>query len=104
MSKTTNMNFGEALDALKAGHKVRRAGWNGQGMWAVLMPALSLPPFSSQVPGAKVNDRTAKFIGEDTPLNSRPYFALWNAQGQWQPGWNANTSDVLGNDWEVVVN
>ena len=26
------MNFGQALEALKSGKKVQRAGWNGKGM------------------------------------------------------------------------
>ena len=29
------MNFGEALEALKGGKKVARAGWNGRGMFVV---------------------------------------------------------------------
>lgn len=28
------MNFGEALEALKGGKKVARAGWNGRGMFS----------------------------------------------------------------------
>lgn len=96
------MDIGVAISEMRAGSKVARKGWNGKGQWVVLMAALSLPPYSSQVPGAKVNDRTAKFIGEDTPLESQPYFALWNAQGKWQPGWVPSVSDCLADDWEVV--
>jgi hypothetical protein len=97
-----NMDFSMALFMLKRGHKVARLGWNGRGQWCVLMPGLKLPPFSSQEPGAKVNDRTAKHIGSDTPLDSQPYFALWNAQGKWQPGWVPSTGDLLADDWAVV--
>ncbi len=97
------MDFGEALKALKQGKKVARAGWNGKNMWIVLMPELNLPPHSSQEPGAKVNDRTAKHIGADTPLESQPYIAMWNAQGKWQPGWLASQNDMLAEDWEVVL-
>ena len=97
------MDFGKALDALREGLKVCRNGWNGKGQWVVLMPELNLPPFSSQAPGAKVNDRTAKHIGVDTPLESQPYFSLWNAQGKWQPGWVPSTGDLLATDWEVVA-
>ena len=77
------MNFGQAIEAAKEGQKIARINWNGPGQFVVLMPALKLPPFSSQEPGAKVNDRTAKFIGVDTPLDSQPYFALKNAQDKW---------------------
>lgn len=96
------MDFGNAVRHLKDGYKVRRAGWNGKGMWVVLMPSLKLPPYSSQEPGAKVNDRTAKHIGTDTPLDSQPYIAMWTAQQQWQPGWLASQADILAEDWEVV--
>lgn len=97
-----NDDFGWALSCLKAGNKMARRGWNGKGQFVVMMPELKLPPHSSQAPGAKVNDRTAKYIGEDTPLDSRPYFALFNAQGQWQPGWVPSTGDLLAEDWELV--
>jgi len=102
MTKIDNLTIGEALVWLKRGRKVCRAGWNGKGMWIVLMPELKLPPHSSQEPGAKVNDRTAKHIGVDTPLDSRPYIAMWTAQGQWQPGWLASQADMLADDWMVV--
>lgn len=96
------MNFGNALTELKDGYKVARAGWNGKNQFVVMMPELKLPPYSSQEPGAKVNDRTAKFIGVDTPLDSQPYFALFNAQGKWQPGWVPSVSDCLAEDWVTV--
>ena len=95
-------DFGWALEKLRQGHKLRRAGWNGKGMWIVLMPELKLPPHSSQEPGAKVNDRTAKHIGADTPLDSRPYIAMWTATRQWQPGWHASQADMLADDWEIA--
>lgn len=94
--------IGWAIEQMREGRKVRRAGWNGKGMWIVLMPALSLPPFSCQAPGAKVNDRTAKHIGVDTPLESQPYIAMWTAQGLWQPGWLCSQNDLLANDWELA--
>jgi len=95
------MDFGDALRSMKDGARCARAGWNGAGQFVVLMPELKLPAYSSQVQGAKVNDRTAKHIGEDTPLDSNPYFALFNAQQQWQPGWVASQSDLLAEDWYV---
>jgi hypothetical protein len=92
--------IGWAVKEMMGGRKVRRAGWNGKGMFIVYMPELNLPPFNSQLPGAKVNDRTAKHIGEDTPLESQPYIAMWTAQGKWQPGWLCSQADLLATDWE----
>lgn len=99
---TCNLDIGNAVAFMRRGYKVRRAGWNGKNMWIVLMPALSLPPHSSQEPGAKVNDRTAKHIGVNTPLESQPYIALWTADQKWQPGWVCSQADLLATDWQVV--
>lgn len=99
---TECMNFGLAIEAAKKGYKISREGWNGKNMFVVLMPSLYLPPYNSQEPGAKVNDRTAKHIGADTPLDSQPYFAMKNALGQWQPGWLASQADMLTDDWKIV--
>ena len=96
------MNFGLAIEALRAGKKVAREGWNGKGMFIVLMPSLYLPPFNSQEPGAKVNDRTAKHIGVDVPLDSQPYIAMKTASNQWQPGWLASQADILSDDWSIT--
>lgn len=97
-----NLNFGQAIEALKSGKKVSRAGWNGKGMWIVLMPALYLPPYNTADTNRKVNDRTAKHIGIDRPLDSQPYFAMWTAQSKWQPGWLASQADMLAEDWCIV--
>lgn len=102
-ASTLTMSFSDALIHAKAGAKIARAGWNGKGMWIVLMPSLFLPPYNTQEPGAKVNDRTAKHIGKDTPLDSQPYFAMKTATGQWQPGWLASQADILADDWQLVT-
>ena len=96
------MKFGEAIEAAKAGKKIAREGWNGKGMFVVYMEPMSLPPYSATDTNRKVNDRTAKFIGEDTPLNSLGYFAMFTALGDWQPGWLASQSDMLSDDWSIV--
>ena len=92
-------NFGEALELLKAGRPVARAGWNGKGMFIVLMPRLQLPPFNTQGTDRKVNARTAKWIGVDQPLDCQPYIAMYTATKQWQPGWLASQADMLADDW-----
>lgn len=94
-------DFGEAIRRLKAGQRVSRAGWNVRGTWVVLMPPLKLAALSSREPGAKVNDRTAKHIGADTPLYSLPYLAMWTVD-KWQPGWLASQADMLADDWQLA--
>jgi hypothetical protein len=95
-------DIGWATEQLRLGRKVRRSGWNGKGMWVVLMRGLKLPPFNSQSKGAKVNDRTAQHIGPDTHLDSQPYIAMWTAHGKWQPGWLCSQADLLATDWEIA--
>lgn len=95
-------NIGWAVQAMIDGDKVRRSGWNGKGMFIVYMSRLQLSPFNTQDTNRKVNDRTAKWIGEDQPLDSQPYIAMWTAAKQWQPGWLCSQADLLADDWEIA--
>ncbi len=97
------MNFGQAIEQMKLGNKVARNGWNGKDMFVVYMSPLNLPPFNTQDTEKKVNDRTAKWIGKDTPLESLGYFAMFTADKKWQPGWLASQTDMLAEDWEFAV-
>lgn len=96
------MNFGEALQVAKDGSKIQRQGWNGPNQFVVVMPALYLPPYNTADTQRKVNDRTAKWIGEDQPLDCQPYLALYNAQKKWQPGWVPSQGDLFAEDWKIV--
>lgn len=96
------MDFGDALRAAKDGQRISRAGWNGKGMFVVLMPAFILPPYNTQDTARKVNDRTAKWIGGDAPLDCQGYFAMYTADKKWQPGWLASQADMLAEDWTAA--
>ena len=100
--RVDGLTFGQAIEAMKAGKKVARSGWNGKGMWVVLMAGMTLPPYSTQGTERKVNDRTAKWIGENTPFESLPYIAMWTADQKWLPGWLASQTDMLSEDWMIV--
>lgn len=88
------MNFGQALELLKSGSRVARAGWNGKGMWLCYMPPVVIPD-------GVVNGRTRKFVPSGD-LTVGGYFVMWTAQGVWQPGWIASQADMLAEDWEVA--
>ena len=100
--KVDAMTFGAAIEALKLGKKVARKGWNGKDMWLAYMSGMGLSPFSTQGAGNKVNERTAKLIGEDASLVTLPYIAMWTADKKWQPGWLASQSDMLSSDWVII--
>lgn len=96
------MKFGDAIECAKSGFAITREGWDGKGMYVVYMPELALASFNDQTAVHKVNDRTAKWIGRDTPLRILPYFAMYTAHKEWQPGWLASQSDMLAEDWLLL--
>lgn len=86
------MAFGYALEALKAGKKVARAGWNGAGQCVYLVPAAAYP----------VQTGAAKAIFGDAALVPyRSYLALKTAQGD-VATWAPSCSDALAEDWRIV--
>lgn len=82
------MNFGQALEALKAGSHAQRAGWNGKGMHIYL------------------EDGQTETIGDGVFKGQKritdPCICMFTAQGTHQPGWNASQADMLADDWQIV--
>jgi hypothetical protein len=89
------MNFGHAVEAAKAGKKVARLGWNGVGMYAVVMPGFP--------DGIEVNESTAKAhnVPIGTKMTIRPYWQLFTAQKDIAT-WSPSGSDSLAEDWCIV--
>ena len=71
------MDIGVAVEALRAGDRVRRSGWNGKGMWLEL-----------QNP-----DEHSKM--------TLPYVFMSTAQGDLVP-WLCSQTDLLATDWEIA--
>jgi hypothetical protein len=88
----TAMTFGLALEALKRGARVARAGWNGKGMFAYLVPAKSYP---AQTGAAKA------FFGEGGMVPYNAYLALKGADDTVST-WAPSGSDALAEDWLIV--
>ena len=76
------MNFGQALDHLKAGGKVSRSGWNGAGLWL----ELQRPDANSKM--------TLPYIYINYPLDAK------TTPGAKVP-WLASQTDMLADDWEM---
>ena len=74
-----SMTFGEALERLKEGQRVSRAGWNGKGMYLIL----------------------ETFKGFDDPA-FEPCIVMFTADKKYQPGWLASQADMLAEDWCTV--
>jgi len=88
------LSFGDALVALKDGHRITRPGWNGRGMWLCYMESVTIA-------AGLVNERTRRFVPEGD-LNVGGYIVMFTAQGVWQPGWLASQADLLAEDWIVL--
>lgn len=89
--ETTGLTFGLAVEALKKGHRVSRAGWNGKGMWLALVEGPNwgiggTAPYD--FPGAS-HVSHGNFIGMKT------------ADNKFVP-WLASQTDVLADDWQVI--
>jgi Protein of unknown function (DUF2829) len=81
-------NFGDALEACKAGSKISRSGWNGKNMYVVYQPGYP--------DGIGINANTA----QGTVMKFRPYLMMYTAQGDFVP-WVASQTDLLADDWTV---
>lgn len=78
------MNFGKAIEGLKSGKKMRRAGWNGKGIFI----ALQTPDENSKMtsPYIYIDTTGLKTDNASAPKSLVP--------------WLASQTDMLANDWE----
>lgn len=89
----SGMAFGEAIDAIKAGKRIARTGWNGKGMFVYLVPPASYPV---QTGAAKAH------FGEGAMVPYNAYMAIKNVDGTVST-WVPSVNDCLATDWGVVV-
>ena len=80
--ETTGLTFGLAIEALKKGKRLTRAGWNGAGLWLEFIPADGVD---------------LQFVRMSYPVNSRAY-----PKGARVP-WLASQTDMLSEDWVVAA-
>ena len=93
------MPFGLAIEALKIGKRVARAGWNGKGMW------LSLSCSSTRdVPAEGFwSPHNAEFARENGGVAKvLPSITMKTASGEILMGWLASQTDMLADDWQIV--
>lgn len=87
------MNIGMAVEMLKTGQRVRRAGWNGKGMYLAYQKG-----YPNGIP---INRNTADATGlpEGTVRNFLPYVVMCTVDGSFVP-WLCSQTDLLSEDWE----
>lgn len=108
-----NLNFGEALEAVKIGELISREGWNKEGKFVFLRPAdelhidmvvnkvKSLPQSVKDYYGQDMVDKDGNPIDleEDDVVKFTAYLCLKDADGTIINGWQPSQADMLAKDW-----
>jgi len=93
------MNFGHALEAIRQGYKVSRAGWNGKGMWIAISCDGSRMVSTEGFWSTHAADHARRQGGEAEVL---PTMLMKTATGEILLGWLASQSDMFARDWGIV--
>ncbi|MDC4360953.1 DUF2829 domain-containing protein [Acinetobacter baumannii] len=90
-----SLRFGDAVELLKEGVRVARAGWNGKGMFVVYQKGYPQ--------GIPCNKQTAEAWGmqEGDLFKVEPYLQIRMANGS-HAMWVPSVTDVLAEDWVIV--
>ena len=97
----TGMSFGLAIEAMRKGLRVARAGWNGKGMWIALS---GLDGVREVAAGSLWSPANAAFAQSQPGhvAKVQPCFTMKTAADEIQMGWLASQSDMLATDWTIV--
>ena len=91
------MTFGMAIEAMKMGKKVARAGWNGKGMYVWIMPGSTVKDCKT------ITDPHLKAIDEaEGEIRFLGSVRMRTATGDVLTGWLASQTDMLSDDWMIV--
>lgn len=86
-------DIGWAVNKLRQGYRVQRAGWNGKGMFLYLVGAshfrVNRPPLLG-------------IYAEGTEINYREHVDMRTVDGSCVP-WVCSQSDLLADDWDIVL-
>lgn len=99
-TKKSTLNFGEAIESLKAGKLVSRQGWNGKGMFIVKqIPAvigIDIIPRMTSLPQS-VKD---VFLERNHDICYESQMLIINSSGR-ADSWVPSSSDVFAEDWVI---
>lgn len=100
--RTDGLSFGIAIELLKQGQRVARAGWNGKGMFIFMRPEDTLP--EAVIAGVKSLPVSAKnfFVEQARPIKFTGYLCMYAADGTIVNGWLASQTDILAEDWTLI--
>lgn len=87
-TKNELCDIGWALKQMHDGQRVRRVGWNGKGMWLMLVNQWSF----GVAGGRPMPDNWAGVL---------PFIVMFTADGSMVP-WLCSQTDLLALDWQVA--
>lgn len=97
-----NLPFGEAIELVKHGYRVARAGWNGKGMF-IFMQKGSLDYGNEGTPLLVEGIQSSLFEkGNVGTITRLPCINMRSASGSTVTGWLASQTDLLANDWVLL--
>ena len=96
-----NLNFGQAIEALKQGKRVAREGWNGKGMFIFKqVPAnvgIQYVPNMQSLPSEVKNE----FVKRGNNLNYSNQMCIVKEDNTID-SWVASSSDTFAEDWIIL--
>lgn len=96
------VDFGYAIEALKAGYAIRRQGWNGKGLFVVKqIPAHIV---GSVVFNMQSLPQTAKelIVKSKGFIDYTDQCLIYNESNGRADSWVPSISDVFATDWEII--
>jgi hypothetical protein len=99
-----NLSFGDAIEALKWGACVSRAGWNGKGMFIFLSRGSSAGLGGDTAPQYIDGLNSSLFdAGDEGTVTRLPCISMRTASGATLTGWLASQTDLLADDWSITA-
>ncbi|AXE37133.1 DUF2829 domain-containing protein [Chromobacterium phragmitis] len=89
--RSDGLPFGLAVEAMKAGQRVARAGWNGKGMFLYLIKGTDLQ--------SGLGYGFGEYVGEPAFVST---ICMKTADNKLVAGWLASQTDMLADDWYIL--
>lgn len=96
------MDFGKAIEALKAGEAVQRSGWNGKGLFVVKqVPAHITEDIIPKMQSLPQRAKDLILASENKYIDYTNQMLIINPDGR-ADSWVPSSSDVFAEDWQIV--
>lgn len=96
------MDFGNAIKALKSGKAIRRKGWNGKGLFVIKQVPAYIE--SDIIPKMQSLPQSAKdlILAGKGFVDYTSQCLIYNENNGRADSWVPSISDVFAEDWEIV--